>query len=131
MKSVVYSHTGDPSVLRLVDRDVTEPGPGEVRVRVVVSGVNPTDWKSRRGAGDGAAPPFPEVTPNQDGAGVVDALGEGVGDLAGGGRVWVYLAGPQRPTGTAQEYTNLPAGRVVRLPPGTSFEIGASMGVPA
>jgi len=131
MKSVVYSRTGDPSVLRLVDRDVTEPGPGEVRVRVVVSGVNPTDWKSRLGSGDGAAPPFPEVTPNQDGAGVVDALGDGVVDLAVGDRVWVYLAGHQRPTGTAQEYTNLPAGRVGRLPGGTSFDIGASLGVPA
>ena len=131
MKSVVYSRTGDPSVLRLVDRDVTEPGPGEVRVRVAVSGVNPTDWKSRLGSGDGAAPPFPEVTPNQDGAGVVDALGEGVVDVSVGDRVWVYLAGHQRPTGTAQEYTNLPAGRVVRLPGGTSFDIGASLGVPA
>jgi NADPH2:quinone reductase len=131
MKSVIYSRTGDPSVLRLVDRDVAEPGPGEVRVRILVSGVNPTDWKSRRGSGDGAAPPFPEVTPNQDGAGVVDALGEGAVDLAVGDRVWVYLAGHQRPTGTAQEYTNVPAGRVVRLPQGTSFDIGASLGVPA
>ncbi|HVD19795.1 MAG TPA: NADPH:quinone reductase [Propionibacteriaceae bacterium] len=131
MRSVVYSRTGDPSVLRLVDRDLTEPGPGEVRVRVVVSGVNPTDWKSRLGSGDGAAPPFPEVTPNQDGAGVVDALGEGVLDLAVGDRVWVYLAGHQRPTGTAQEYTNLPASRVVRLPTEANFDIGASLGVPA
>jgi NADPH2:quinone reductase len=114
-----------------VDRDLTEPGPGEVRVRVVVSGVNPTDWKSRLGSGDGAAPPFPEVTPNQDGAGVVDALGEGVLDLAVGDRVWVYLAGHQRPTGTAQEYTNLPASRVVRLPTEANFDIGASLGVPA
>jgi NADPH:quinone reductase len=131
MKSVVYSRTGDPSVLRLVDRDPTEPGAGEVRVRVVVSGVNPTDWKSRLGSGDGAAPPFPEVTPNQDGAGVIDAVGEGVEHLAVGDRVWVYLAGHQRPTGTAQEYTNLPADRVVRLPEGTSFDIGACLGVPA
>jgi NADPH2:quinone reductase len=131
MKSVVYSRTGDPSVLRLVDRDVIEPGPGEVRVRVVVSGVNPTDWKSRLGSSDGAPPPFPEVTPNQDGAGVIDALGEGVDGLAVGDRVWVFLAGHQRPTGTAQEYTNLPADRVVRLPGGTSFDIGASLGVPA
>ena len=131
MKSVIYSRTGDPSVLRLVDRDVAEPVPGEVRVRIFVSGVNPTDWKSRRGSGGGAAPPFPEVTPNQDGAGVVDALGEGVVNLAVGDRVWVYLAGHQRPTGTAQEYTNVPAGRIVRLPPGTSFDIGASLGVPA
>jgi NADPH:quinone reductase len=130
MKSVVYSRTGDPSVLRLVDRDVTEPGAGEVRVRVVVSGVNPTDWKSRLGSGDGA-PPFPEVIPNHDGAGVIDAIGEGVLDLAVGDRVWVYLAGHQRPTGTAQEYTNLPADRVVRLPADTTFDIGASLGVPA
>ena len=101
MKSVVYSRTGEPSVLRLVDRDASHPGPGEVRVRVVVSGVNPTDWKSRLGSGDGAAPPFPEVTPNQDGAGVVDALGEGVENVNVGDRVWVYLAGHQRPTGTA------------------------------
>jgi NADPH:quinone reductase len=127
----VYSRTGDPSVLQLVDRDVTEPGPGEVRVRVVVSGVNPTDWKSRLGSGAGAAPPFPEVTPNQDGAGVVDAVGQQVENLAVGDRVWVYLAGHQRPTGTAQEYTNLPASRVVRLPDDTSFDIGASLGVPA
>src|SRR5687768_1295383 len=131
MKSVVYSRTGDPSVLRLVDRDVTEPRPGEVRVRIVVSGVNPTDWKFRLGSRDGAAPPFPEVTPNQDGAGVVDAVGEGVDTLAAGDRVWVYLAGHQRPTGTAQEYANLPAARVVGLPAGTSFDIGASLGVPA
>ena len=131
MKSVLYSRTGAPSVLRLVDRDVTEPEPGEVRVRIVVSGVNPTDWKFRLGSGDGAVPPFPEVTPNQDGAGVVDAVGEGVENLTVGDRVWVYLAGHQRPTGTAQEYTNLPASRVVRLPAGTSFEIGASLGVPA
>ena len=131
MKSVIYSRTGDPSVLRLVDRDVAEPGPGEVRVRILVSGVNPTDWKSRRGSGNNAPPPFPEVTPNQDGAGVVDALGEGVDNLAMGDRVWVYLAGHKRPTGTAQEYTNLPAGRVVRLPPDTSYDIGASLGVPA
>jgi NADPH2:quinone reductase len=131
MKSVVYSRTGEPSVLRLVDRNVIEPAPGEVRIRIVVSGVNPTDWKSRVGSGAGAAPPFPEVTPNQDGAGVIDAVGEGVADLAVGDRVWVYLAGHQRPTGTAQEYTNLPAARVVRLPAATSFDIGASLGVPA
>src|SRR4029453_11896862 len=131
MKSVVYSRTGVSSVLQLVDRDVIEPAPGEVRVRTVVSGVNPTDWKSGLGSGDGAAPPFPEVTPNQDGAGVVDAVGERVADLAVRDRVWVYLAGHQRPTGTAQEYTNLPAARVVRLPEGTEFDVGASLGVPA
>ena len=131
MKAIVYTETGDPSVLQLVDREPTAPAPGEVRVRVVVSGVNPTDWKSRRGPGPGQSPPFPQVTPNQDGAGVIDAVGEGVKDLAVGDRVWIYLAGHERPTGTAQEYTNLPAERVVRLPDGVSFDIGASLGVPA
>ncbi len=131
MKAIVYTETGDPSVLHLVDREPAPPAPGEVRVRIVVSGVNPTDWKSRRGSGPGQPPPFPEVTPNQDGAGVIDAVGEGVTDLAVGDRVWIYLAGHQRPTGTAQEYANLPAERVVKLPDGISFDIGASLGVPA
>jgi len=131
MKAIVYTETGELSVLHLVDREPTPPAPGEVRVRVVVSGVNPTDWKSRRGSRPGELLPFAEVTPNQDGAGVIDAVGEGVNDLAVGDRVWIYLAGHQRPTGTAQEYTNLPAERVVRLPDGISFDIGASLGVPA
>jgi NADPH2:quinone reductase len=131
MRSVVYTRTGQPSVLELVERELQEPAPGEVRVRVVVSGVNPTDWKSRKGSSDGGRPPFPEVVPNQDGAGVVDALGEGVEGLHVGDRVWLYLSGHERPTGTAQEYTNLPAARVVPLPSGTSFDVGASLGVPA
>ena len=131
MRSVVYSRTGSPSVLELVEREPQQPAPGEVRVRVVVSGVNPTDWKSRKGSQDGGRPSFPEVVPNQDGAGVVDALGEGIEGLHVGDRVWLYLSGHERPTGTAQEYTNLPAARVVPLPTGISFDVGASLGVPA
>jgi NADPH2:quinone reductase len=130
MRAVVYTELGDPSVLTLVDRDPAEPAAGEVRVRIVVSGVNPTDWKSRQGATGGGLP-FDEMVPNQDGAGVVDALGEGVDGLAVGDRVWVMLAMHGRPTGTAQEYTVLPADRVVRLPEGVGFDVGASMGVPA
>lgn len=133
MNAIVHSHTGDPFVLRLVERDEVDPQPGEVRVRVVVSGVNPTDWKSRRGTRSGEALPFPEVTPNQDGAGFVDAIGEGVEGLDVGDRVWLYLASGrfERPSGTAQEYTNVPASRVVRLPDAASFDVGASLGVPA
>ncbi|MCW2769083.1 MAG: NADPH:quinone reductase [Aeromicrobium sp.] len=130
MRAVVYSRAGDPSVLSTVEREPGEPGAGEVRVRIVVSGVNPTDWKSRSGAtGQGLA--FPEIVPNQDGAGVVDAVGDGVADLAVGDRVWLFLAQHQRPTGTAQELTVVPASRVVRLPDGTSYDVGASLGVPA
>ncbi|MFI5952649.1 NADPH:quinone reductase [Cryptosporangium sp. NPDC051539] len=132
MRAVVYSETGGPDVLRLVEREVAEPGPGEVRVRVVFSGVNPTDWKSRAGASARrGAPVTGEIVPNQDGSGVVDAVGPGVDRLAPGDRVWTYLSAHQRPTGTAQEYTVLPAERVVKLPDGASFEVGASLGVPA
>ena len=129
MRSIVYSRTGSSSVLSLEKREPAEPGQGEVRVKVEVSGVNPTDWKAR--AGSGAKPAFAEVVPNQDGAGVVDAVGEGVSGLAVGDRVWLYLAQHQRPTGTAQEYTVVPAQRAVKLPDGIGFDVAASLGVPA
>ena len=77
MRAVVYTESGDSAVLELVERDVPEPGSGEVRVRIHRSGVNPTDWKSRTGTEPGAAVDPPQV-PNQDGAGVVEAVGQGV-----------------------------------------------------
>jgi NADPH2:quinone reductase len=131
MRSIIYTRPGDPSVLELVERPVPEVGPGEVRVRVVVSAVNPSDWKSRRAGSGGAALPFPEITPDQDGAGIVDAVGAGVSTVAPGDRVWVYKSTFGRPTGTAQEFTVLPAEQVVPLPDGVSFDVGASMGIPA
>lgn len=131
MRSVVYTKPGDSSVLTLEERPLPEPGPGEVRVRVVVSGVNPTDWKARAGGTYGDGLPFPEITPNQDGAGIVDALGDGVEELSVGDHVWLYMAAASRPTGTAQEYTVVPAARAVQLPDGTGFDVGASLGVPA
>ncbi|MGD8196051.1 NADPH:quinone reductase [Herbiconiux sp. P18] len=128
MRAIVYSKNGPSEVLQLVDREPAEPAAGQVRVRVAVSGVNPTDWKSRAGNG---RPPRGEHVPNQDGAGIVDAVGPGVDTVTPGDRVWVYLAAHERPTGTAQEYTVLPASRVVKLPEGVSFDVGASLGVPA
>ncbi|KAA0085601.1 NADPH:quinone reductase [Mycolicibacterium sp. P9-64] len=131
MKSVVYTRLGPPSVLELVERPLPAPGPGEVRVRVAVSGVNPSDAKRRQAGIFNTAMPFPEVTPNQDGAGVVDAIGDGVHHLSVGQRVWVYMAVFGRPTGTAQQYTVIPAERAVPLPDVASFDVGASLGVPA
>ena len=130
MRAIVYTQTGDPSVLQLVERAVPEPGAGEVRIRVVVSGVNPTDWKSRRGQGV-LSTAVTEVVPNQDGAGVVDALGEGVTDFAVGDRVWLHLAAYQRQSGTAQEFAVLPVTRVAPLADSVGFDVGASLGVPA
>jgi NADPH:quinone reductase len=131
MRAIVYSRTGDPDVLRLVERDVPEPGPGEVRVRVHVSGVNPTDWKARRGSGQGQPAAFPEVVPDQDGAGVIDAIGDGVGTVRVGQRVWLWEAAWQRADGTAQDYVVVPAHQAVPLPADASFDLGASLGIPA
>ncbi len=129
MRSIVYDRGGPATVLRLVERDPDVPGPGEVRVRIVVSGVNPTDWKRRSGATatvDGLS------VPNQDGAGVVDAVGPGVTGVAVGDRVWTALSAHERPlSGTAQELTVLPAERVFPLPDSAGFDVGASLGVPA
>ena len=130
MRAIAYTRLGDPSVLELAERPIPEPGEGEVRIRVFVSGVNPTDWKSRSGTFGGAlAEP---TVPNHDGAGVVDKLGAAVVGLSIGDRVWVTLAGDGRPAGgTAQEYTIVPVGRVFPLPDPADFELGASVGIPA
>ena len=126
MRAVVFSQAGGPDVLRVVERPVPDPGPREVRVRVRVSGVNPTDWKARRGE-----LAFPELVPNQDGAGTIDAVGEGVGASRVGERVWVWEAAWQRADGTSQEYVVLPERQAVRLPDEVSFDAGASLGIPA
>src|SRR5215218_6679054 len=130
MRAITYTRLGDPSVLELVEKPIPEPGDGEVRIRVLVSGVNPTDWKSRSGAFGGG--PTEATVPNHDGAGLVDAVGAGVTGLGVGDRVWVTLAGDGRPAGgTAQEFTVIPAERVFALPAGADFELGASIGIPA
>lgn len=126
MRAVVYTQPGPSSVLNLVERDLPKPGAGEVLVRVVRAGVNPTDWKFRAGTMSDHA----EVAPGQDGAGVVEALGAGVDSLAVGDRVWLLLAQHGRAYGTAAEYTVQPVTRVAKLPDAASFDLGASLGVP-
>jgi NADPH2:quinone reductase len=130
MRAIEYTHTGSPDVLTLVDRATPSAGRGEVVVRIAVSAVNPTDWKSRAGSGDGAALPHPQV-PNQDGAGIVESVGAGVTSVSPGDRVWIWDAAYQRADGTAQELALLPAERVPALPDGVSFDVGASLGIPA
>src|SRR3954469_20944777 len=121
MRAVVYSSLGDSSVLDVVDRDVPEPHWGEVRVRLAVAGVNPTDWKFRAGA-TASSLPFPEIVPGQDGAGVVDAVGNGVSGVSVGDRVWVLLAQHDHPIGTAGELTVVPADRAAGLPDPASYD---------
>ncbi|HET9079309.1 MAG TPA: NADPH:quinone reductase [Trebonia sp.] len=130
MRAIVYAEKGPSSVMHLVERPAPEPGPGQVRVRLVRAGVNPTDWKARSGAT--SAMGFAEVTPGQDGAGVVDALGADVPELAAGDRVWLYLGQHGLPYGTAAEYCVLDWHRAVRLPEvPDAFDLGACLGVPA
>jgi NADPH2:quinone reductase len=128
-RAVVYERNGGPEVLNLVDRPVAEPGPGELRVRVHRSGVNPTDWKSRLGSGEPSLVDPPQV-PNQDGSGVVDAVGAGVEAAWQGLRVWMWEAAHGRPDGTAQEFSVIPVRQVVLLPDVASFDLGACLGVP-
>jgi NADPH2:quinone reductase len=131
VRAIVYSETGGPEVLGLRDRPVPDPGRGEVRVAVRVSGVNPTDWKARRGRRPGERLAFPEIVPNQDGAGTIDAVGPGVDPARVGQRVWVWESAWQRADGTAQEYVVLPERQAVPLPDGAPFDLGASLGIPA
>lgn len=126
MKAITYTTGGGPEVLTLVERPVPEPGPAEVRVRVRVSGVNPSDVKIRQRGSD-----QPVQVPHQDGAGVVDAVGPGVPAGRVGERVWLWQTAFGRPEGSAQEYVTLPADHAVPLPDHASFELGASLGVPA
>jgi NADPH2:quinone reductase len=126
VRAISYSQPGAPDVLELTDRPVPEPGPGEVRVRVAYSGVNPTDWKSRTNAQPG---PGGQI-PNQDGSGTVEAVGQGVDPVLVGERVWIWEAAWQRPFGTAAEYTVVPARQTVLLGAEPSFELGAALGIP-
>lgn len=129
MRAAWYEKNGPAAeVLRLGEMPEPAPGRGEVRVRVVVSGLNPTDVKARAGSRPMG---FPRVIPHQDGAGVIDRVGPGVPQSRIGERVWVYIVQWQRPSGTAAEYVCVPAGRAITLPATASFAEGACLGIPA
>ncbi len=127
MRAIVYAEGGGAEVLRLVERDQPEPGPGEVLVRVEVSGVNPTDWKTRSGVTPSAQPG--DKVPHHDGAGDVVAVGDRVPEERVGERVWTWEAASGR-DGTAQEYVALPSHLAAPLGD-ADYDLGASLGVPA
>jgi NADPH:quinone reductase len=106
-----------------------EPSPGEVRVWVALSGVNPGDTK-KRGDWLGYRMPFPRIVPHSDGSGVIDAVGQGVDRSRIGRRVWVYGAQSHRPFGTAAQLTVVPAEQAVQLPDEVGEEVGACLGIP-
>ncbi len=130
MRAALYETSGAAAdVLRVADVERPEPGPGEVRVRVELSGVNPTDWKSRSGLT--ARPIDGFQIPHHDAAGVIDAVGAGVDPGRAGQRVWTWLAAGGRRWGTAAQWSVVPSRQAVPLPDGVSAELGASLGVPA
>jgi NADPH2:quinone reductase len=130
MKAAFYERVGPAAeVLQVGELPRPEPAPGEVRVRVQWSGVNPSDVKSRMGLRSGM--PFPRVIPHSDGMGVIDAVGEGVPARRVGERVWLWNAAWGRPHGTACEWVCLASAQAVPLPDAVSDEAGACLGIPA
>ena len=130
MQAAYYERNGTArEVLQVGEVETPNAGPGEVRVKLAASGVNPSDVKSRLGTTRKIA--YPRVIPQSDGAGVIDAVGDGVSKNRIGERVWVWNGQWKRAFGTAAEYIVLPAGQAVPLPDTTSFEAGACLGIPA
>jgi len=127
MKAAYYQKNGPArDVLIVGDRPTPNPATGEVLVAIHTSGVNPSDVKSRMGrplAGD-------HVVPHSDGAGVIEAVGEGVPQARIGERVWIWNGQWQRPDGTAAEFICLPEQQAVQLPDNASFGEGACAGIP-
>jgi NADPH2:quinone reductase len=130
MKAAWYERQGPArEVLIVGEMPDPTPGPGEVRIRVAASGINPGDTKKRQDAfGLGMA--YPRVIPHSDGAGTVDQVGDGVSAEWIGKRVWCFGAQSYRPFGTAAEYTVVPAAQVAPLPESVSAEQGACLGIP-
>ncbi len=130
MRAVWYESTGTAdSVLRHGQLEDPVPGPGEVRVRVKASGVNPSDVKAR--SGTRGPMPFARVIPHSDGAGLIDAVGAGVDTSRLDSRVWLWNAAWKRAEGTCADYVCVPADQAVPLPPNTGWEAGACLGIPA
>ena len=132
MRAAVYEHRGPArEVLRIVDRPIPEPAAGEVRVKIAVSALNPTDIKARSVWLGQTAMPAPLVTPHRDGAGIIDKIGDGVDPARVGERVWLSVLDRARPFGTAAEYTIMPAHLAWKLPERASFAEGAAIAIPA
>lgn len=131
MKAAWYERQGAArEVLVVGDMDEPHLQAGEVRIRVAASGINPGDVKKRQNAFNYGMP-FPRIIPHSDGAGTVDAVGEGVPPEWMGRRVWCYGAQTYRPFGTAAEYTVVPVNQAVPMPDMVSIEQGGCLGIPA
>jgi NADPH2:quinone reductase len=130
MRAAWYERPGPADeVFQVGEQPEPQPAAGEVRVRLTFSGINPGDVK-KRAARDGSTMFAPLVIPHSDGAGVIDAVGEGVAPERVGRRVWVYEAQSYRPFGTAAQATVVPAIQALDLPDSVGDELGACLGIP-
>lgn len=130
MKAAWYERQGPAHTVLVVDGMPTpEAGPGEVRIRMVASGINPGEVKKRQDT-FGVGMPYPRVVPHSDGAGIIDQVGAGIPQARTGERVWCFGAQSYRPFGTAAEYCVVPSSQAVHLPDAVSFEQGACLGIP-
>src|ERR1700735_321031 len=130
MKAAWYEKQGPArEVLTVGEMPDPAPGPGELRIRIATSGVNPGDIRKRQDD-FGYGMPYPRVIPHSDGAGQVDQVGDGVSSDWLGRRVWCYGAQSYRQYGTAAEFTVVPEALAVPLPDGVIFEQGACLGIP-
>ena len=132
MPAITYNRFGPAAeVLIFQDLDDMVPGTGEVRVALRYSGVNPSDVKARAGTRPGVTKPaFPQIIPHSDGAGVIDAVGDGVDPARVGKRVWIWNGQWQRAFGTAASHITLPAQQAIALPDGVDLQTGAILGIP-
>ena len=132
MRAISYDRFGPAAeVLQLGDMELPAPAPGEVRVRLAWSGVNPSDAKARAGTRPGVTKPaFDRIIPHSDGAGEIDAVGDGVDAARIGQRVWIWNGQWQRAFGTAAEAICLPEDQAVPLPDGVDLAAGATLGIP-
>jgi NADPH:quinone reductase len=131
MQAAYYERTGPAvEVLQIGECPDPQPGPGEVRVRLRWSGVNPSDVKGRAGLRSSVMA-FPRIVPHSDGMGQIDAVGEGVPASRIGERVWVWNGAWGRAFGTAAQSIALPAAQAVPLPANVPDEAGACLGIPA
>jgi len=132
MRAATFSKTGPArEVLTVVDVPTPQPAPGEVRIRIAASGVNPSDVKRRGAAPAGKPAEFPLVIPQSDGAGTIDAVGTGVPESRIGERVWTLNAQFKRPFGTAAESCVVRSDFAIPLPENIDFAVGACLGIPA
>ncbi len=129
MRAVWYDRQGPANeVITAGDLPTPQPGLKQVRVRLQASAVNPSDTYRRAGA---VASEYPRVIPNSDGAGIVDAVGEGIDPAWIGKRVWLYNGQRNgRWMGTAAEFIALDIDLVTELPDDVSFAEGATLGIP-